>query len=153
SGHGGGDLAHEPSPHRREPAHVPSPRGPRHRGDHSDGHRHPFGRVLARRPEKEPAPRPVSVERNGNALTAAGLKKRFKTGRSFIEVLKGIEFDCAHGEVSMVMGPSGSGKSTLIAAMSGLLKPDEGQVTALGDSLWSMSRGSIDKFRLQHCGF
>jgi putative ABC transport system ATP-binding protein len=91
--------------------------------------------------------------RNGKALVAHGLKKRFKTGRTYVEVLKGVDFDCAHGEVTMVMGPSGSGKSTLIATLSGLLKPDEGQVTALGDSLWTKSRGSIDKFRLKHCGF
>ena len=36
----------------------------------------------------------------------------------------------------MVMGPSGSGKSTLVAALSGLLKPDAGEVTALGEDLW-----------------
>src|SRR5262249_48143065 len=47
----------------------------------------------------------------------------------------------------------GSGKSTLIAALSGLLKPDEGRVSALGENLWSKSAGSIDRFRLQHCGF
>jgi putative ABC transport system ATP-binding protein len=93
------------------------------------------------------------MTRNGKALEAKGLAKRFKTGRTHIEVLKRVDFDCAHGEVTMVMGPSGSGKSTLIATLSGLLKPDEGKVTALGESLWSKSSGSIDKFRLQHCGF
>jgi putative ABC transport system ATP-binding protein len=51
------------------------------------------------------------------------------------------------------MGPSGSGKSTLIAALSGLLRPDDGKVTALGQDLWSMRPGRIDKFRLDHCGF
>ena len=91
--------------------------------------------------------------RNGKALEAKGLAKRFKTGRTYVEVLKRIDFDCAHGEVTMVMGPSGSGKSTLIATLSGLLKPDEGGVSALGENLWSKSRGSIDRFRLQHCGF
>jgi putative ABC transport system ATP-binding protein len=53
----------------------------------------------------------------------------------------------------MVMGPSGSGKSTLIAALSGLMKPDAGQVTALGEDLWSRRGGKIDRFRLDHCGF
>jgi putative ABC transport system ATP-binding protein len=93
------------------------------------------------------------MTRNGKALSAHGLKKRFKTGRTYVDVLKGIDIDCAHGEVTMVMGPSGSGKSTLVATLSGLLKPDEGQVTALGDSLWTKSRGRIDKFRLDYCGF
>ena len=53
-----------------------------------------------------------SHKRGQSALTAKGLVKRFKTGRTFIEVLKGVDFDAKHGDVTMVMGPSGSGKST-----------------------------------------
>jgi putative ABC transport system ATP-binding protein len=87
------------------------------------------------------------------ALSATGLVKRFKTGRTFVEVLKGVDIDARHGDVTMVMGPSGSGKSTLIAALSGLLRPDKGQVSALGQDLWSLSDSRIDRFRLDHCGF
>jgi putative ABC transport system ATP-binding protein len=90
---------------------------------------------------------------NGKAIVAKGLTKRFKTGRTHIEVLKALDFDANRGEVTMVMGPSGSGKSTLIATLSGLLKPDEGDVTVLDTKLWTMSSGKIDKFRLDHCGF
>ena len=90
---------------------------------------------------------------NAVALQGKGLTKRFKTGRTHIEVLKSVDFDCRHGEMTMVMGPSGSGKSTLIAALSGLLRPDAGQVTALGEDLWNLRPGRIDKFRLDHCGF
>jgi len=87
------------------------------------------------------------------ALVAKGLVKRFKTGRTHIEVLKSVDFEALHGEVTMVMGPSGSGKSTLVAALSGLLKPDAGQVSAMGQELWSYKPGKIDRFRLDHCGF
>ncbi len=87
------------------------------------------------------------------AIRATGLSKKFKTGRSYIEVLKGVDFDARHGDLTMVMGPSGSGKSTLVAALSGLLRPDAGQVTALDHELWSLRGGQIDKFRLDHCGF
>jgi putative ABC transport system ATP-binding protein len=90
---------------------------------------------------------------NSIALQGTGLVKRFKTGRTHIEVLKSVDFDCRHGEMTMVMGPSGSGKSTLIASLSGLLKPDQGKVVALGEDLWSQRPGKIDKFRLDHCGF
>ncbi|MBW8860395.1 MAG: ABC transporter ATP-binding protein, partial [Caulobacter sp.] len=96
----------------------------------------------------------TSFTHGESALTAKGLVKRFKTGRTFIEVLKGVDFDAKHGDVTMVMGPSGSGKSTLVAALSGLLKPDEGKVKALeAADLWKLSPGKIDKFRLDHCGF
>jgi putative ABC transport system ATP-binding protein len=87
------------------------------------------------------------------ALKATGLTKRFKTGRTYIEVLKSVDFDARHGDVTMVMGPSGSGKSTLIATLSGLLRPDDGQVTAMGQELWDLRPGKIDRFRLDHCGF
>ena len=88
------------------------------------------------------------------ALEATGLVKRFKSGRSFVEVLKGVDFDARHGDLTMVMGPSGSGKSTLIAALSGLLRPEEGRVDALDvDDLWKLSPNKIDRFRLDHCGF
>jgi putative ABC transport system ATP-binding protein len=88
-----------------------------------------------------------------HALVAHGLTKRFKTGRTWIEVLKQVDFDAQHGDVTMVMGPSGSGKSTLIATLSGLLKPDSGDVEAMGEELWSLKPAKIDKFRLDHCGF
>ncbi|HEY2660591.1 MAG TPA: ABC transporter ATP-binding protein [Caulobacteraceae bacterium] len=87
------------------------------------------------------------------ALRATGLRKRFKTGRTHIEVLKGVDFDARHGEVTMVMGPSGSGKSTLVAALSGLMRPDQGEVSALGEPLWTKPTGKIDRFRLDNCGF
>ena len=87
------------------------------------------------------------------ALEAHGLVKRFKTGRSYVEVLKGVDFQALHGDVTMVMGPSGSGKSTLVAALSGLLRPDGGTVSALDQKLWDLKPGRIDRFRLDHCGF
>ena len=87
------------------------------------------------------------------AIDAHGLVKRFKTGRTYVEVLKSVDFDALHGELTMVMGPSGSGKSTLIANLSGLLRPDQGTVSALDCDLWSLPNGRIDKFRLDHCGF
>jgi putative ABC transport system ATP-binding protein len=87
------------------------------------------------------------------AISAAGLVKRFKSGRTSSEVLKGVDFDAQFGDMTLVMGPSGSGKSTLIATLSGLLKPDAGQVTAMGEALWSLRPKELDRFRLAHCGF
>jgi putative ABC transport system ATP-binding protein len=95
------------------------------------------------------------------AIVAKGLNKRFKTGRTYIEVLKEVDFDALHGDVTMVMGPSGSGKSTLVACLSGLLRPDSGRVDALSTDLWGgpdgrpkgLSAGKLDRFRLDNCGF
>jgi putative ABC transport system ATP-binding protein len=87
------------------------------------------------------------------ALQARGLAKAYRIGKMRQQVLKDVDFDARAGEVTMVMGPSGSGKSTLIAALSGLMRPDEGEVLALGESLWTRKPRHVDRFRLDHCGF
>ena len=87
------------------------------------------------------------------AIDARGLSKAYKIGKTRQQVLKNVDFSAYHGQMTMVMGPSGSGKSTLIAALSGLMKPDEGEVLALGERLWEKSSGKVDRFRLDHCGF
>src|SRR5271169_1618968 len=87
------------------------------------------------------------------ALEARGLSKAYRIGKTRQQVLKNVDFTAYHGQVTMVMGPSGSGKSTLIAALSGLMRPDEGEVLALGESLWRKRAGKVDRFRLDHCGF
>ncbi|WP_269716199.1 ABC transporter ATP-binding protein [Caulobacter sp. NIBR2454] len=113
----------------------------------------------------------MSAPKPTYAVKASGLRKRFKTGRSYIEVLKGVDFEALLGEVTMVMGPSGSGKSTLVANLSGLLRPDGGRVEALGVNMWGpaekwveerdgpspnikgLTPTKLDKFRLDNCGF
>jgi putative ABC transport system ATP-binding protein len=87
------------------------------------------------------------------AIEARGLTKSFRSGQMKVEVLKGIDLLIEPGEIALVMGPSGSGKSTLLAAVSGLMKPDSGEVIALGQSIWEMPRKQIDRFRLANCGF
>lgn len=89
----------------------------------------------------------------GVALDARGLTKSYLIGKNRQTVLQGVDFNAYHGQVTMVMGPSGSGKSTLIAALSGLMRPDAGEVMALGENLWGKKPRQIDQFRLDHCGF
>jgi len=87
------------------------------------------------------------------AIAARGITKSFKAGTQKVDVLKGIDLLIEPGEIALVMGPSGSGKSTLLAAVSGLLRPDGGVVTTLGQDLWKMPKAKIDRFRLINSGF
>ncbi|MFY9270479.1 MAG: ABC transporter ATP-binding protein [Candidatus Manganitrophaceae bacterium] len=86
-------------------------------------------------------------------LISHHISKSFVTGKISQHVIKDISLEIDPGELTLVVGPSGSGKSTLLSMMSGLLRPDTGQVLALGADLWTFSDKAIDQFRLQHCGF
>ena len=44
------------------------------------------------------------------------------------QVIKGISFDVAKGEVICIIGPSGSGKSTLLRCINGLIEIDAGSI-------------------------
>lgn len=87
------------------------------------------------------------------AVSGTHLSKSFGKGDTRIDVLKNISLDLYAGELTLLMGPSGSGKSTLLALLSGLLKPDEGEVEAFSQNLWHLTPSEIEHFRLNYCGF
>jgi putative ABC transport system ATP-binding protein len=50
-------------------------------------------------------------------------------------------------------GPSGTGKSTLLGLVGGVLVPQQGSVSVLGQSLGALSSHGRDQFRVDHIGF
>jgi len=63
------------------------------------------------------------------ALATRGLDKRFGS----LVVAKDIELTLPPGERYALIGPNGAGKTTLINLITGMLKPDQGQIF-LGDT-------------------
>jgi len=61
-------------------------------------------------------------------LRADGVHKRYGD----LEVLRGVTFEVARGEVKVIIGPSGSGKSTLLRCLALLEEPDAGEVSLEG---------------------
>ncbi|OLP62714.1 sugar ABC transporter ATP-binding protein [Xaviernesmea oryzae] len=61
-------------------------------------------------------------------LTARGLIKRY--GR--VTALNNADFDLMPGEILAVIGDNGAGKSSLIKALSGAIRPDEGEIRMNG---------------------
>jgi len=51
------------------------------------------------------------------------------------KVLKGISFTLNKGEILAVLGPNASGKTTLIKTILGLVIPDTGSITVLGENV------------------
>lgn len=91
------------------------------------------------------------------SLRAVRLMKTFGDGTARRVALNHVNVDLYPGELALLMGPSGSGKSTLLAVLSGLLRPDSGQVLANTESgtidLWNLPDKSRERFRLAHTGF
>ncbi len=48
------------------------------------------------------------------------------------EVLKGIDVSVRQGQSVCIIGPSGSGKSTILRSITGLLRPQKGQIQVCG---------------------
>ena len=86
-------------------------------------------------------------------LSSRNISKAFVAGKITLQVIKDSALDVYPGELTLVVGPSGSGKSTMLSMMSGLLRPDTGQVMALGVDVWRLDEASLDRFRLHNCGF
>ena len=67
-------------------------------------------------------------------------------------VLRGINLDVFRKDNVVVLGRSGTGKSVLIKVISGLLKPDRGTVTVLGQEVATLNDKELQQLRL-HIGF
>jgi ABC-2 type transport system ATP-binding protein len=66
---------------------------------------------------------------NDFAVTTRGLVKRY--GRQ--PALTGLDMSVPRGQVYGFLGPNGSGKTTTLRLLVGLLRPDAGQMTVLGE--------------------
>ena len=87
------------------------------------------------------------------ALQAVALIKWFGDGEAKTFAVRDVSFEAYFGEVLYIVGPSGSGKTTLLSIISGILRPNAGQVMVEGQDLWSLSDDAIANFRLDKVGF
>ncbi|MEN4013490.1 MAG: ABC transporter ATP-binding protein [Chloroflexota bacterium] len=60
-----------------------------------------------------------------------------------VQVLKEVSMDIQEGELVVVIGANGAGKTTLLRAICGLLKPQNGTVTFMGDKITGMDPDRI----------
>ena len=55
-----------------------------------------------------------------------------------VQILFGVDFDVAQGEIVALLGTNGAGKSTLLKGICGLVKPKRGTVTFAGENVTSL---------------
>ena len=82
-------------------------------------------------------------------IEAQNIRKSF--GK--LQVLRGVDFSVAPGEVVAVMGASGAGKSTLLQILGTLLTPDEGNLRIDGTDVLALSGKALSAFRNRRIGF
>jgi ABC-type nitrate/sulfonate/bicarbonate transport system ATPase subunit len=68
------------------------------------------------------------------ALSFAHVSKHFqRDGQRPLEVLRDVSFDVPDGTIVAILGASGSGKTTLLNMAAGLILPDQGRVSVMGE--------------------
>jgi len=83
-------------------------------------------------------------------LSTRGLDKRFGS----LVVARGIEIALPQGVRYALIGPNGAGKTTLINLMTGMLRPDAGQILLGGDDITGLDpegrvrRGLVRTFQI-----
>ncbi len=87
-------------------------------------------------------------------LVVTDLRKSFLSPNGArIEVLRGVSFSAAAGEVVAIMGSSGAGKSTLLHLLSGLEAPDHGSIAAGQFAIDGATSSALARFRNKQVGF
>jgi putative ABC transport system ATP-binding protein len=85
-------------------------------------------------------------------LEIENLTKRYGSGESAVEALRGISFRVRAGEFVAIMGASGSGKSTLLHLVGSLDLPTSGTVRVESRELAKMSDSQRTIFRRRRLG-
>jgi putative ABC transport system ATP-binding protein len=86
-------------------------------------------------------------------VEARGVTRRYGSGDTAVDALRGIDLAIDRGRLTAVMGPSGSGKSTLMHILAGLDKPTSGDVFIDGTDITKLNDAELTKLRRRHIGF
>jgi len=82
---------------------------------------------------------------NSSVIRIRNLRKSFGTNH----VLTDFSMDLTAGESLAILGKSGSGKSVLIKCIIGLLEPDAGEISVLGQSVPDLNTDELDRLRVK----
>lgn len=86
-------------------------------------------------------------------IEVRGVSKSYGKKNNLFKALDGINFSIPEGASVAIIGKSGSGKSTLMHIMSGLDRPDSGEVLIHDIDILKLKKKVLDKFRSRQIGF
>lgn len=87
------------------------------------------------------------------AIVATGLTKWFGEGEAKVTAVNQVGLVAHFGEMLFIVGPSGSGKTTMLSMISGILRPNAGNVKVKGADIWTLNNDQLADFRLNTIGF
>lgn len=67
-----------------------------------------------------------------NAISAEGLVKVYRSRKSEVRALDGVDLEVPEGTILGLLGPNGAGKTTTVRILATLLRPDAGRATVAG---------------------
>ena len=85
-------------------------------------------------------------------IVVKDLIKVYKTGKSEVIALRGLDCTIKGGQVLAIMGPSGCGKTTLLNIIGGLDRPTAGSVILDGVNLVNLNDAGLVKHRRERVG-
>ena len=86
-------------------------------------------------------------------IEVRGVTKSYGKKQNVFVALRDISFQVPDGATVAIVGKSGSGKSTLMHAMSGLDRPEKGQIVIDGVDILKLKDKAVDRFRSEQIGF
>lgn len=86
-------------------------------------------------------------------IEVKNVTKTYGKKQSVFKALDDVSFTIPDGASVAIVGKSGSGKSTLMHAISGLDRPEQGQVVIDGVDILKLKNKKVDRFRSEKIGF
>ena len=86
-------------------------------------------------------------------IEVRNVTKTYGKKENVFVALKDVNFSIPAGASVAILGKSGSGKSTLMHAISGLDKPEVGEIIIDGKDILKLNQKDIDKFRSKKMSF
>lgn len=86
------------------------------------------------------------------SLKIVNLNKSYQLKSERLAILSNLNVDIKSGEVVAILGSSGSGKSTLLSLVSGLDKPDQGEIFIRNTDFTKLNSKETIAFRAKNIG-